>query len=94
MPITVGDVRESRRVAQRWKTILVVVLGLLVALGAFTYVSFRRDMRATNARVDSGSSLISTACGQIEYASVGIGLPVLVIPEMAVACGSTIRWLF
>jgi pimeloyl-ACP methyl ester carboxylesterase len=79
MPTTVLDVRESRRVARRWKSILVVVLGLVVALTAFIYVSYRRDMKVANARVDSGSSLVSTACGQIEYASVGTGLPVLVI---------------
>jgi hypothetical protein len=61
MPTIVADVGKSRRVARRWKRILVVVLGLIVALSAFTYVSFRRNMKLASARVDSGNSLVSTA---------------------------------
>jgi 2-hydroxy-6-oxonona-2,4-dienedioate hydrolase len=79
MPATAADVRESKPLARRRKATLAFVLGLVVALSALAYYNYRRDMTAANARVDSGSNLISTACGPIEYASVGVGLPVLVI---------------
>jgi 2-hydroxy-6-oxonona-2,4-dienedioate hydrolase len=49
------------------------------AAGAFAYFRYRHDLSAAKARVSSGSKLMNTPCGLIEYADVGTGAPVLVI---------------
>src|SRR6516225_1659230 len=59
--------------------ILTIVLVLLAALVALMYFSYRHDLSAARARVSSGSKLINTQCGLVEYADVGTGAPVLVI---------------
>ncbi len=59
--------------------ILIIVIALLVAMAAFTYQSYRRDIAAARARVSSGSQVVSTPCGLIEYADVGNGPPILLI---------------
>jgi pimeloyl-ACP methyl ester carboxylesterase len=51
----------------------------VAATGAYVYFRFRRDLSAAKARVSSGSKLIDTASGPIEYADAGTGVPVLVI---------------
>ena len=73
--------RAKQQSAKRKKfwTILTVVGAPLAAAGAFAYYRYRQDLRAAEARVSSGSTLIKTACGPIEYADVGAGAPVLVI---------------
>lgn len=63
----------NRRVA------VTIVAALLVALVALTYFDYRRDMELARARVSSGSHLVTTPCGSIEYADVGKGPPVLVV---------------
>ena len=56
------------------------LLGILfLALAAFTYISYRHDLSRARRRVTSGSHLVNTANGPIEYADVGRGLPVLAI---------------
>jgi hypothetical protein len=60
----------------------VVATAVMLALGAAgvgTYLAFRADMRAARARLLAGSRVLSTACGPIEVAEVGDGLPVLVV---------------
>lgn len=56
---------------------------LLVAtlVAALTLVSLGcwRDMRAAIARVESGSTVVDTLCGPIEYATAGTGSPVLMV---------------
>jgi pimeloyl-ACP methyl ester carboxylesterase len=49
------------------------------AAGALVYRRYRRDLRAAESRVSSGSKLAGTASGLIEYADAGTGAPVLVI---------------
>jgi pimeloyl-ACP methyl ester carboxylesterase len=49
------------------------------AVGVPTYAAYRRDIRAARARIASGSLIAQTRCGQIEYAIVGEGLPVLMV---------------
>lgn len=49
------------------------------AAGAWVYTRYRRDLRAAKARISSGSKLINTPCGLLEYAEAGEGMPVLVI---------------
>src|SRR5215831_15401644 len=58
---------------------LAIATALPTAAGAFVYFRYRHDLSAAKARVSSGSKLIDTAYGAIEYADVGTGAPVLVI---------------
>jgi pimeloyl-ACP methyl ester carboxylesterase len=62
------------------KILAVVVSSLAGAAGAaLVYSRYRCDLNAAEARLASGSKLISTPCGLIEYADVGTGAPVFVI---------------
>lgn len=61
------------------RMILTALAGLLAALAAVTYYSYRRDMAAARALVATGSRVVNTPCGPIEYADVGKGPAVLVI---------------
>lgn len=59
---------------------IVSATGALILLSAiFTYVVYHRDISAARERLSSGSKVISTPCGPIEYADVGAGIPVLAI---------------
>ena len=40
-------------------------------------MGYRLDIRRAYARISSGSEMAETACGPIEYAVVGAGLPLL-----------------
>ncbi|TMG73865.1 MAG: alpha/beta hydrolase [Betaproteobacteria bacterium] len=44
-----------------------------------TASSYRHDIAAARARVSSGSRIVETPCGSIEYAVIGKGAPVLVV---------------
>lgn len=46
---------------------------------AFIYSRYSHDISAARARVSSGSRLVNTACGPIEYGEYGEGRPVLVV---------------
>jgi pimeloyl-ACP methyl ester carboxylesterase len=61
-----------------WSLLAVVPASLAVA-GALVYRRYRRDLKAARARIASGSRLVNTPSGLIEYADVGTGAPVLVI---------------
>jgi 2-hydroxy-6-oxonona-2,4-dienedioate hydrolase len=54
------------------KVIAILVLGMLV-VAAFLALAYRRDIRAARARVASGSKLLHSPCGSIEYADEGSG---------------------
>jgi pimeloyl-ACP methyl ester carboxylesterase len=43
------------------------------------YAAYRPVLQRAVARISTGSQLIQTPCGQIEYASVGTGPPVLIV---------------
>ncbi len=60
----------------RWLLLLVVLL--IVAL-AVVFSSYTRDIRAARERVASGSALVDTPCGVVEYGRVGEGPPVLAV---------------
>lgn len=60
-------------------TILATAGAMTAAAGAWVYFRYRHDLSAAKARISSGSKLISTPCGPIEYAEAGAGVPVLVI---------------
>jgi pimeloyl-ACP methyl ester carboxylesterase len=59
--------------------LLTVVPASLAVAGALVYRRYRRDLGAARARVSSGSKLVNTPSGLIEYADAGIGTPILVI---------------
>lgn len=56
--------------------IFLVVVGAIITQ---TYLSYQHDIRAAQERVISGSKIIETKCGPIEYAAIGEGPPVLVV---------------
>jgi pimeloyl-ACP methyl ester carboxylesterase len=57
------------------------VLGVAIgAVAVLVYARYRRDMHVAQERLQSGGSqIIETACGPIEYATLGEGSPVLVV---------------
>src|SRR6476469_6919 len=59
--------------------LLTVVPASLAVAAALIYRRYRRDLGAARARVSSGSKLVNTPCGLIEYADAGAGTPILVI---------------
>ena len=57
-----------------------IAIGLIVAgLCAWTYTTYHRDIEQARTRVASGSRVAETACGPIEYAITGDGLPLLAV---------------
>ena len=66
------------RIRRVW--ILLGVSGIALAtLVAVTLSSYRADLAATERRVASGSQVVDTRCGPIEYAVEGKGAPLLVV---------------
>jgi pimeloyl-ACP methyl ester carboxylesterase len=58
---------------------LSIVAALIGVSAVFVICSYRRDITAARAHLSSGSQVIQTPCGPIEYADVGTGTPVLSI---------------
>lgn len=60
---------------------IVVGLSGLAAAGssAFLYLRYRRDLRRARRRAATGSRVVETSAGPIEYAEAGEGPPILVI---------------
>ena len=59
--------------------VLLMVLGaIVIALSVVTYL-YQRDIRQARERVASGSLIVQTSCGPIEYAEAGAGAPLLVV---------------
>jgi len=60
-----------------------VVLGIpaavLAGLALFTYFGYRDELGAAEARASSGSEVVDSPCGRIEYAVIGKGAPVLLV---------------
>jgi pimeloyl-ACP methyl ester carboxylesterase len=51
----------------------------VAALAALVYHDYRRDIERERARVASGSSVVQTPCGPVEYATAGEGRPLLIV---------------
>jgi pimeloyl-ACP methyl ester carboxylesterase len=64
---------------RRFRLVLAVAGGLLAAALAFTWLNYQDDLRRELARVSSGSRVVDTRCGPIEYASLGTGPAVLLV---------------
>ncbi len=62
-----------------------VPAAVLAGLILFTYFSYRDDMAAAKARISSGSRVVDTPCGPIEYARL---LDALKLPGAAILGGS------
>jgi 2-hydroxy-6-oxonona-2,4-dienedioate hydrolase len=58
---------------------MAAISGILATAGALVYRRYSRDLEAAKARVASGSKVLNTAVGTLEYADVGQGSPVLMI---------------
>ncbi len=58
-----------------WAIVAIVIAGVF----GFTFVAYRRDIGPARDRVATGSHVAQTPCGQIEYAQVGDGPPVLIV---------------
>ena len=55
------------------------MLAVVLAAAAFVTVDYRRDISEARERVSHKGLIAQTACGPIEYAEAGHGLPVLVV---------------
>ena len=61
------------------RQILRALLLLVLVFVGVVYLAYRKDIRAARERVLAGSRVIKNQCGQIEYATLGEGSPVLVL---------------
>jgi 2-hydroxy-6-oxonona-2,4-dienedioate hydrolase len=55
------------------------ILIIVLALAALVYSSYRHDIEVARIRSSSGSKIVNTPCGMIEYADVGTGAVILAI---------------
>jgi len=65
-----------------WPTARLGVLinaAILLMLFASAYVAYRSDIRAAGERALSGSAIVQTRVGPIEYATLGDGAPILIV---------------
>src|SRR5215475_16092479 len=60
------------------RAIMILVGLLVVGLSGRVYIIYRRDIHQARERVSTGSQIIQTPCGPIEYALAGDGPPVLI----------------
>ncbi|MEA3194904.1 MAG: hypothetical protein QOD26_3237 [Betaproteobacteria bacterium] len=61
------------------KALFLAVLALFAAGTALVYAKYRSDLAAARQRIATGSEVVETRCGPIEYALVGEGSPVLLV---------------
>lgn len=61
------------------RIILILVILALAVLASFVYVRYQRDIERALVRMSTGSQIVQTACGPIEYAVAGDGPPVLIV---------------
>ncbi len=59
---------------------LLAGLGIAAAVsGGIVYWKYRQDIRQASERLESGSRIAETACGPVEYGTLGEGIPVLLV---------------
>jgi 2-hydroxy-6-oxonona-2,4-dienedioate hydrolase len=59
--------------------LLLILLLLVCAAGAWTYLAYARDLQAANSRLEGTSKIAETASGPVEYAVMGEGKPLLMV---------------
>jgi 2-hydroxy-6-oxonona-2,4-dienedioate hydrolase len=60
-------------------TMSIILVFIILLVLVLVYASYRNDIGIAKKRVASGSKIINTDCGPIEYATLGEGPPVLVL---------------
>jgi pimeloyl-ACP methyl ester carboxylesterase len=75
------DPIKGRRIARARirRAVSILITLLVVGLSDLVYISYRRDINQARERVSTGSQIVQTPCGPIEYALAGGGPPVLVV---------------
>jgi 2-hydroxy-6-oxonona-2,4-dienedioate hydrolase len=58
---------------------LILAVAAVALAGAIVAADYRREIAAAEARISSGSRVVDTPCGSIEYAIAGKGAPLLVV---------------
>ena len=66
-------------VVRMFKTIIVLIGIIVVAVSLLVYVSYRNDIRKAYQRIGTGSKMINTGCGLIQYTEFGEGAPMLIV---------------
>lgn len=61
----------------RRKTLIIVIVMITVVLGAPAYF-YQLDIQQARQRISTGSQIVETPCGRIEYAVAGNGTPLLI----------------
>lgn len=64
---------------KRGRIILTAIVLLAAGLFCLVFLRYRRDIHRARERVSTGSTVVETPCGPIEYATAGEGRPVLVV---------------
>ncbi|MFN8007048.1 MAG: alpha/beta hydrolase [Terriglobia bacterium] len=57
--------------------IFIILLGM--ALSALVFLNYLRDIHRAYERISTGSNIVDTPCGPIEYTTAGDGPPILVV---------------
>jgi 2-hydroxy-6-oxonona-2,4-dienedioate hydrolase len=63
---------------RRWAALIIAVPAAVVVI-ALVYTAYRRDIDRSFNLISTGSQLVQTPCGPIEYAIAGVGTTVLVV---------------
>jgi F420H(2)-dependent quinone reductase len=78
--VELSPIKGRRMARARVCRAVSILMGLLVVgLSGLVYISYRRDIHQARERVSTGSQIVQTPCGAIEYALAGDGPPVLVV---------------
>jgi pimeloyl-ACP methyl ester carboxylesterase len=75
-----NPIKGRRTAGARVRRAASILMGLLVVgLSILVYISYKRDIHQARERLSTGSQIVQTPCGPIEYALAGDGPPVLVV---------------
>jgi 2-hydroxy-6-oxonona-2,4-dienedioate hydrolase len=75
-----NQIKERPMARARVRRAVSILAGLLIfGLFGLAFISYRRDIHQARQRTSTGSQIVQTPCGPIEYALTGDGPPVLVV---------------